>query len=88
MDDLIITRVIEAMERFTVKDKHGKRCQSYVPPVLDTALMTITLRDSGLFPGGKRLQRVVAWIKALQHTEAKGDWLIYQPILAPGGWSF
>lgn len=25
--------------------------------------MTITLRDSGLFPGDKRLQRVVAWIK-------------------------
>ncbi|KAK3177938.1 hypothetical protein OEA41_000070 [Lepraria neglecta] len=76
MDDVVITRVIEAMERFTIKDKHGKGCQSCVSPVWDTALMTIALRDSGLFPGDKRLQRVVAWIKALQ------------PTLAPGGWSF
>ena len=88
LDDPVITRIIEAMEHFIIIDKHGKRCQSCVSPVWDTALMTIALHDSGLFPGDKRLQRVMAWIKAPQHTEAKGDWRIYQPTLAPGGWSF
>ena len=88
MDDPAINRAVEAMERYTISDKHGKRCQSCVSHLWDTALMTIALCDSGLFLGDERLQRVVQWMKALQHTEAKGDWRIYQPTVAAGGWSF
>ena len=88
VDDPVISRGLEAMERFTINDEQGKRCQSTVSPVWDTALMTVALCDSGLFEGDKRLQQTVEWIKNLQHLEAKGDWLIYNPSLAPGGWSF
>ena len=88
VDDPVITREIDAMERLTVHDKQGKRCQSCVSPVWDTALMSIALSDSRLFPGDKRLQRAVEWMKALQHTEAKGDWRVCNPSLAAGGWSF
>ena len=87
-DDSVIARGLEAMERFTITDEHGKRCQSTVSPVWDTALMTVALCDSGLFSGDQRLQKTVTWIKSLQHVKLKGDWRIYNPDLAPGGWSF
>ena len=88
IDDPVISSGLEAMERFTINDEQGKRCQSTVSPVWDTALMTVALCDSGLFEGDKRLHQTVNWIKNLQHVEAKGDWQIYNPSLPPGGWSF
>ncbi|KAL2038269.1 hypothetical protein N7G274_008918 [Stereocaulon virgatum] len=88
LDDPAVNRAVEAMERYTIEDKHGKWCQSCVSHLWDTALMTIAVCDSGLFLGDERLQQVVQWMKARQHTEARGDWRIYQPTLAAGGWSF
>jgi squalene-hopene/tetraprenyl-beta-curcumene cyclase len=50
--------------------------------------MSIGLCDAGLFQKDERLRRAVDWVKPLQQFGTQGDWRIYKPSLAPGGWSF
>ena len=82
---------IEALERFAVQDAvGGKRIQPCVSPIWDTALMSIALCDSKL-PKGREsghLIRAINWIKGHQRLGPEGDWRVYRPQLASGGWTF
>lgn len=79
---------IEAIERFAWRDQHGKRIQACVSPVWDTVLMTRALCDAGVDPQDKRLRQAVKWSKARQLLGPEGDWRVYNPKVAPGGFSF
>ncbi|CAF9923118.1 hypothetical protein IMSHALPRED_005856 [Imshaugia aleurites] len=87
--DSCITRGLEAVERFAWQDHEGgKRIQACVSPVWDTVLMSIGLCDAGLPNNDGRLIKAVNWIKNRQLLGPEGDWRIYQPTIAPGGFSF
>ena len=50
--------------------------------------MTRALCDAGADPNDERLRRAIKWTKARQILGPKGDWRIYNPKLAPGGFTF
>ncbi|KAL2842283.1 terpenoid cyclases/protein prenyltransferase alpha-alpha toroid [Aspergillus pseudodeflectus] len=75
-----------ALRRFTWTDEAGKRMQSCVSPVWDTALMTIGMLDSGVAP--VQLAKPIQWIRERQHSGPKGDWRVLNPMTKAGGWAF
>lgn len=88
MDDDKVQRGLEALERFTIKDKVGKRMQACVSPVWDTVLMARGLCDAGLDPALPCMQRAIGWIKSQQQLGFQGDWRVNNPKLGPGGFCF
>ncbi|KAJ3533476.1 hypothetical protein NM208_g7971 [Fusarium decemcellulare] len=84
----VIRRGISAIERFTWHDKEGKRLQSCVSPLWDTVLMTRGLCNAGIDTDDPRLRKAIQWIKSRQLVGREGDWRVYNPKLAPGGFSF
>jgi len=93
MDDDPIRLGLEALERFAWQDEGGKRMQTSVSPIWDTALMTIGLCESGLSRGkgtelGDCLERAVQWLESQQRLGPEGDWRVYRPGLTPGAFSF
>ena len=89
MTDSCIVRGLEAVERFAWQDKEGgKRIQACISPVWDTVLMTIALCDANTQSKDERLVKTVKWIRRHQLLGAEGDWRIYRPNIAPGGFSF
>ncbi|OGE48654.1 hypothetical protein PENARI_c027G01045 [Penicillium arizonense] len=87
LDDDPVCLGIEALERFAWEDEHGKRIQPCVSPVWDTALMTIGLCDA-MLPNRQTLSQAITWIRSRQLLRSRGDWQVYRPQLAPGGFSF
>ncbi|KAI9040770.1 glucose-methanol-choline oxidoreductase [Aspergillus affinis] len=79
---------LEALERFCWRDAEGERMQASVSPVWDTVLMTVGLCDVGLSSGTPYTQRSMAWVKSNQLLDKRGDWHVYRPQLAPGGFCF
>ncbi|KAJ5824794.1 hypothetical protein N7447_007134 [Penicillium robsamsonii] len=77
----------QALERFAWEDEKGKRIQACVSPVWDTALMTIGLCDA-MSPNKQTIDQALKWIRARQLLDNRGDWRVYRPQLAPGGFSF
>ncbi|EJD52900.1 putative squalene-hopene-cyclase [Auricularia subglabra TFB-10046 SS5] len=89
LEDSVIQRAIAAVERFTWEDGHGKRLQPSVSPVWDTLLMTRAVLDAGCCAkDDARLQATVACIRSRQLYVLHGDWRVYRPHLAPGGFCF
>ncbi|CAI7649725.1 unnamed protein product [Penicillium glandicola] len=87
LDDHPVRLGFQALERFAWEDKKGKRIQACVSPVWDTALMAIGLCDA-MSPDKQAIENALAWIRARQLLEPRGDWRVYRPQLAPGGFSF
>ncbi|PYH81571.1 squalene cyclase [Aspergillus uvarum CBS 121591] len=87
LDDEPVRLGFEALERFAWQDEQGKRIQACVSPVWDTALMTVGLCDAMSTDKG-HLERAVSWIRRRQIFDLRGDWRVYRPNLAPGGFSF
>ena len=88
VEDARIRIAMEAIERFSWQDQNGKRLQACVSPVWDTVLMVRALCDAGVDGQDKRLRQAVKWSKARQLLGPEGDWRVYNPKLAPGGFSF
>ena len=88
IEDPQVRKGIEAIERFAWQDHKGKRVQSCVSPVWDTVLMIRALCDASVDPDDERLKRAVKWCETRQLLGPEGDWRIYNPELAPGGFSF
>lgn len=82
-----VYRGLEALERMSVQDERGKRCQVSVSPVWDTAWMLNALCGSRAREDN-RVSIAVNWLKEKQILDRHGDWGIYQPNIPPGGWSF
>ncbi|KAF9882813.1 hypothetical protein FE257_005120 [Aspergillus nanangensis] len=87
LDDAPVRLGIEALENFTWEDETGKRVQPCVSPVWDTALMSIGLSDV-MSPDRPIVDRALTWVRSRQLLHPRGDWCVYRPHLAPGGFSF
>ncbi|KAI0189084.1 terpenoid cyclases/protein prenyltransferase alpha-alpha toroid [Xylaria flabelliformis] len=94
MDDMRRVRAFEAVERFTVQDRRGKRVQPCVSPCWDTALMAVGLLDSCSAGDGQAaevkpmIDSALQWFQAHQHLRPVGDWRVYRPHTVPGGFAF
>jgi squalene-hopene/tetraprenyl-beta-curcumene cyclase len=97
-DDGRVRRALEAVERFAWQDANGKRVQACVSPVWDTVLMSAALADMPIDEGAMSIKTIaqlttvrgdaLTWVKGKQLLENRGDWRVYRPSLAPGGFSF
>lgn len=92
-DDGRVRRALEAVERFAWQDENGKRIQACVSPVWDTVLMSMALADvpdseQARFGVKSLREKALTWVMGKQLLQNRGDWKIYRPALAPGGFSF
>jgi squalene-hopene/tetraprenyl-beta-curcumene cyclase len=83
-----VRRGLAALEAFSILDAEGFRVEACQSPVWDSILALIALLDSGADPTDPRLVGARRWIEARQLTHERGDWQVYNPRGAPGGWSF
>ncbi|KAI9760534.1 MAG: hypothetical protein M4579_001619 [Chaenotheca gracillima] len=89
LEDEPVRNGLEAIRRFGWEDERGKRMQACVSPVWDTTLMVRALVDGhAVDRSDERLHRAVQWSMARQCVGPEGDWRIYNPDLAPGGFAF
>lgn len=90
LNDRPVKTGIEALERFAVQDLAGKRIQPCVSPIWDTALMSIALCELKRANSVERekISRAIKWLLSHQRLGSEGDWRVYRPHLAPGGWTF
>jgi squalene-hopene/tetraprenyl-beta-curcumene cyclase len=79
---------LAALERLSWRDKRGLRLQASVSPIWDTALMTVGLCDAGVQADSELLTNAMNWVKHRQILKTDGDWKVYRPHLAPGGFCF
>lgn len=84
LNDKPVQLGLQALENFTWEDERGKRIQSSASPVWDTALMTIGLCDASC-TDQKAITRAIYWLVNRQLLQTRGDWRVYRPQLAPGG---
>ncbi|RHZ67370.1 terpene cyclase/mutase family protein [Aspergillus thermomutatus] len=83
-----VQRGIAAVERLSWRDKRGQRIQASVSPIWDTALMTVGLCDAGVQADSDLLTNAMNWVKPRQILKTYGNWNVYRPRLAPGGFCF
>ncbi|KAL9617229.1 MAG: hypothetical protein Q9160_007957 [Pyrenula sp. 1 TL-2023] len=96
INDVLVRRALEAIERFAWQDEQGKRIQACISPVWDTVLMAAALAetpaeaDGLVYPVDSHTmrRRALAWVKAHQLLDTRGDWRIYRRAVTPGGFSF
>jgi squalene-hopene/tetraprenyl-beta-curcumene cyclase len=88
LDSNPIKRGLEAIERFSWCDNRGKRIQTTVSAFWDTSLMIIGLSDAGMIPESPLLAKSMAWVRDRQIRHKVGDWMVKNPKLEPGGFSF
>jgi len=89
LDHPVMAAGFRGLDAFSIWDHaNGERrleaCQS---PVWDTALAVVALRDAGVPASDERLQRATEWLLGEEVT-VRGDWAVWRPGLAPGGWAF
>ncbi|KAJ5936694.1 terpene cyclase [Penicillium verhagenii] len=88
LDSDPIRRGLEAIERYSWRDRLGKRIQTTVSAFWDTSLMIIGLTDAGIPQNNPILSRSVSWARGRQILDRHGDWALYNPNLEPGGFCF
>ena len=88
LEDPRVRRGLEAVERFAWQDQNGKRIPACVSPIWDTALTAIALCDAQVPSSCPELISAISWLRTHQLTGPQGDWRIYNPQSAAGGFSF
>lgn len=83
----VIAMGIEGFEDFVLDDGEFFCFKPATSPVWDTAWSLIALRESGVEPLHRSLTRAAAWLLEKEIRTA-GDWVVKNPGLKPGGWSF
>jgi squalene-hopene/tetraprenyl-beta-curcumene cyclase len=86
-DHPVIARGVAAIDDFLVEHDGRLFFQPCISPTWDTALMARALLDSGVAPDHPALVRAADWLIDRQVFQP-GDWSVYNPGLAPGGWAF
>ena len=86
-DHPAVRKGIEAIESFITEHEGRFFFQPCISPTWDTALMAKALLDSGVPGDHPALVRAADWLIDRQIHEP-GDWSVYNPTLAPGGWAF
>ena len=71
--------------------KHKKEfsyCQPCFSPIWDTGLNGLSLLESGLSAESTSIKKACKWLENKQITDVKGDWIVNNKKLKPGGWAF
>jgi squalene-hopene/tetraprenyl-beta-curcumene cyclase len=87
LDDPTIAKAVAGWQGFMVEDGERLRPEACQSPVWDTALALLALRACGISDNHPQLVRAGEYLLS-QEVQAKGDWAIRNPRLAPGGWAF
>lgn len=87
VNDPIVQRGLEAIDRFSIETPDTYWVQPCVSPVWDTALVMRSLVASGLAPNHPALVKGGEWLLGKQILDY-GDWAIKNPQGKPGGWAF
>jgi len=86
LDHPAIVKGLKAIEDFCMEDEQGRRMQSCLSPVWDTALTALALLDAGLPSDHPALRQTAAWL-VRQQILSGGDWQV-KNCCPPGGWAF
>ena len=87
VNDPVVDRGFQALDRFTIETEQTYRVQPCVSPVWDTALVMRSLVDSGLSPEHPALVRAGQWLLSKQILDY-GDWSFKNAQGLSGGWAF
>jgi squalene-hopene/tetraprenyl-beta-curcumene cyclase len=82
----VIVKGLKAIEDFCLEDEQGRRMQSCLSPIWDTALNALALMEGGLPPDHPALKLATSWL-VQQQIFTGGDWQVRNSC-APGGWAF
>jgi squalene-hopene/tetraprenyl-beta-curcumene cyclase len=87
VDDPVVVRGFQAIDRFAVETEDTCWVQPCVSPVWDTALVMRSLVDSGLPADHPALVQGGEWLLQQQIFDY-GDWTVKNRRGKPGGWAF
>ncbi len=87
VNDPIVERGFQALDRFAIETEDTYRMQACVSPVWDTALVMRSLIDSGLSPDHPALAKAGEWLIEKQILDY-GDWAVKNTTGKPGAWAF
>ncbi len=87
VNDPIVQRGFEAIDRFAIETEEGYRMQPCVSPVWDTAWVVRALVESGMEPTHPAIVRAGEWLIEKQILDY-GDWAVKNREGKPGAWAF
>lgn len=87
VNDPIVQRGLESVDRFAIETEDWYRVQPCVSPVWDTALVMRALVDSSLEPDHPALVAGGNWLIEKQILDY-GDWAVKNKVGKPGAWAF
>lgn len=87
VNDPIIERGLQSIDRFAIEDEDTYRVQPCVSPVWDTAWVMRSLLDSGIASNHPALIRGGQWLLDKQILDY-GDWAVKNKQGKPGAWAF
>jgi squalene-hopene/tetraprenyl-beta-curcumene cyclase len=87
LDSPVMTKAIEGLERYTIRENGMRRLEACQSPVWDTVLTMTALADAGVEPDHPALMNSARWVLG-EEIKSPGDWQVRRPDTAPGGWSF
>jgi squalene-hopene/tetraprenyl-beta-curcumene cyclase len=87
LDHPVMTKGLEGIERFTIREDGTRRLEACQSPVWDTVLTMTALADAGLPPDHPALTSAADWVLA-EEIRGPGDWQVRRPHTPPGGWAF
>jgi squalene-hopene/tetraprenyl-beta-curcumene cyclase len=87
LDHPIVSKAIDGLEGFTIRENGMRRLEACQSPVWDTVLTMTALEDAGLAADDEALVKAAHWILD-EEIKQRGDWQVRRPHTAPGGWAF
>ncbi len=87
-DDPHVVTAKKAIDKLLVIKEDEAYCQPCLSPVWDTALTVLALQEADKIGNRPVLTCAYDWLKANQLSDEPGDWRVFRPDLAGGGWPF
>jgi len=79
---------LNSVKNLITHKKNYSYCQPCLSPVWDTGFNGLSLLESGLTLKDSSIQKACKWLEKKQILEIKGDWIVNNKNLLPGGWAF
>jgi squalene-hopene/tetraprenyl-beta-curcumene cyclase len=79
---------LSSVRNLITHKKNFSYCQPCFSPVWDTGLNGLSLLESGLTLKDNAIQKACKWLEKKQILGMKGDWIVNNKNLLPGGWAF
>jgi len=79
---------LNSVRNLITHKKNFSYCQPCFSPIWDTGLNGLSLLESGLTLKDPAIQKACKWLEKKQILKIKGDWVVKNKNLLPGGWAF